>query len=84
MIVAYNSMPSTRFIERVRAALVFDDDCTYLSECVDAKNRAGQLVAYMKQCAAEDTYPDANVLAYIMTGKDFDGFNREVCKEKKN
>lgn len=81
MIATYNRMPSERFIERARAALVFDEDWCYLSECIDAKNRAGRLMAYIKRCAETDTYPSADVIAYIMCDCDYDNYKLQINKK---
>lgn len=82
MIITFSRKPSTRFTERVRAALVFDEDWTFLAEALDAKVRAGKLVAYLKHCAESGTYPTADVIAYILTDADFDSFKAEVTKKQ--
>ena len=82
MIISYNRMPSARFTERVRAVCIHDEDWLYLSECIDAKNRAGRLMAYLKQCAQSGmSYPSADVICYILCDTDFDDFKIQVNKK---
>lgn len=82
MIITYSRRPSSRFIERARAALVFDEDWTFLSEALDAKTRAERLMEYMKTCAKDGSYLSADIVSYIMCGKDFDGFADEITKKQ--
>lgn len=84
MIIMYTRKPTQRFTERVNTLMLHDQDWCYLAEAVDAKNKCEALMAYMKQCAEHSDYLSTDVVSYIMTGKDFDGFKREVRKEKKN
>lgn len=82
MIITYSRRPSARFIERARAALVFDEDWTFLSEALDAKTKAERLMEYMKTCAKDDSYLSADIVSYIMCGTDFDSFKNQVNKKE--
>lgn len=81
MIISYNRMPSAHFTERVRAVCIHGEDWLYLSEAIDAKNRAGRLLAYMKQCAEHGDYLSTDVVTYIMCDTDFDGFKLQLSKK---
>lgn len=82
MIITYSRRPSDRFVERARAALVFDEDWTFLSEALDAKNKAERLMEYMKTCAQNEAYISADIVSYIFTGLDFDTFKAEITKKQ--
>jgi hypothetical protein len=82
MIITFSRKPSTRFTERVRAALVFDEDWTFLAEALDAKVRAGKLIEYMKTCAQNGSYISDDIVSYIMCGQDFDAFAKEITKKE--
>ena len=82
MIITFSRKPSTRFTERVRAALVFDEDWTFLAEALDAKVRAGKLIEYMKTCAQNGSHISADIVTFIMCGLDFDAFTNEITKKE--
>lgn len=82
MIITFSRKPSTRFTERVRAALVYDEDWTFLAEALDAKTRAQRLVDYMKTCAQNGSYISDDIVSYIMCGQDFDAFKKEITKKE--
>lgn len=81
MIIMYTRKPSDTFTQSVQHTAMHDTDWLYFAEAVDAKNKAERLMAYLTDVAKDDAAISEDIVTYIMTGKDYYSFAKEV-KEK--
>ena len=82
MIKKFDALPTHGFLARTADMLVNEQDSAWFAQAVDAVRVCKSLTDYLSFKGAEGNYPDANVIAFLLTGTDWETFQLEASKGK--
>ena len=83
MIRKFDALPTHGFLARTADMLVNEQDSAWFAQAVDATRICRQLVEYISAKAGEDGFINEGVIAYILTGMDWDSFVKSCKKQNK-
>lgn len=81
MIKKFDALPTHGFLARTADMLVNEQDSKWFAQAVEATRICKQLMEYISVKAREDSFIDDGVIAYVLTGMDWDSFVK-ACKDQ--
>jgi len=80
----YDAMPTPGYLARLTDSAGCAKDSAFLAQTLDAVNTCRKLIEYMREKAKEDSFPETDVLCYLLTGSDWESFCAEAQAEEKD
>lgn len=84
MISMHSRKPSNHFIKAVTGITMAESDWLYFAECTEAEKKCQLLMEYLAEVAKNNASISEDIVTYIMAGKDFYSFAKELKETQKH